>query len=253
MNSLQHVTERNLVALAENPYPGRGIVLGRSASGKHIVQIYWIMGRSENSRNRNFRHDGVGRVFTEAADPAKVSDPSLIIYNAMRERHKPDLFVVSNGHQTDGAWEYLTPGLVPTSLLQALTGWKYEPDEPNFTPRITGLSADPKVTDEAQFVLLKRGAAGECLRQLFVYPVVPAGVGYCVTTYRGDGNPLPAFVGEPYPVPLLSDDIETIAQLYWNALNKDNRVSLAVKMVELGTNRASIHLINKHSPVGASR
>ena len=231
----------NLAALSRNPYPGRGIVMGLLGDGI-FVQIYWIMGRSENSRNRIFSKEA-GRVYTAPADPAKVKDPSLIIYNAIRDdgRH----YVVSNGAQTDEVAHKLAAG---GDMNWALSTWNHEPDAPNYTPRITGVCS---LTGPYLFELsiLRKSLAGDATdRHLYQYEDVPEGVGYCVTTYSGDGNPLPSFEGSPYPLPL-EGDIKHIADTFWNALNKENRVSLVVKAFSRDTGRSVIHIINKYEKV----
>ncbi|MDO8523764.1 MAG: IMP cyclohydrolase [bacterium] len=215
--------ESNLAALARNSYVGRGMIVGLDDSGKFLVQMYWIMGRSENSRNRVFEREG-GRLFTEAADPSKVKDPSLIIYNAMGEQ-STGMAVVSNGHQTDAVM-----GVNSEDVLQILSDWQYEPDE-NFTPRITAVSYWWKDKANAEISLLRKSPFGDdCNRNLYKRNGIGKGFGYCITTYVGDGDPLPAFQGEPYLLPL-GGDANFIAGTYWDALNADNRVSLAVKFI----------------------
>jgi hypothetical protein len=244
----------NFEALRGNPYPGRGIVVGLDETGKFLVQLYWIMGRSPNSRNRVFSHDGNGRVFTEAADPAKVEDPSLIIYNAMREvTHKGEnhLSVVSNGAQTDAIIE--NSFCLKTDTLRAnIKQWTYEPDAPNFTPRITTASMWMKyATREVPFfqisILRKSWWSKACDRHLYEIDGVGSGFGYCVTTYLRDGHPLPAFQGEPFPLPLRGD-IRLIADEYWEALNPDNKVSLAVKFIPK-KGPSDVVIINKYARI----
>jgi len=238
------LAQANFLALSQNPYPGRGIVAGLDETGQYLVQVYWIMGRSENSRNRVFKTDETGRLFTEAADPAKVKDPSLIIYNAMRERgdwYNTFHFVVSNGDQTDT----VTDSVGPLYLSQVLAGRKYEPDEPNFTQRITAVHLLWKERPQLQMSILRRSMIGPaCDRMQFTYDYVHPGFGYCITTYAGDGHPLPPFRGDPLVMPL-TGDMEDIAQTYWYALNEANRVSLAVKWIEIGNGRSDIYIINK--------
>jgi len=213
--------------LAGNPYPGRGLVLGRAQADDAWLQIYWIMGRSENSRNRVFVNEG-GELRTEAADPARVADPSLIIYEAMLEL--PGLYLVSNGDQTRTAYDVLDAG---GRFEDALEMREREPDAPNYTPRISGLIdlrfgepsfalsilkanlADPERTDRATH----RPAPP------------PAGFGLGLTTYQGDGSPLPSFRGEPLWLPL-AGSADEVADAYWSALDRDNRVALAVKRID---------------------
>jgi hypothetical protein len=250
---------RNLAALIQNIYPGRGIVLGVDESGLFVVMLYWIMGRSDNSRNRVFGSDG-GRLFTKAADPAKVTDPSLIIYNAMDENvnqiSNNGLYIVSNGHQTNcirdaDNWKQ--------RLSSVLAKWQYEPDSPNFTNRISGVSrierrvtSDKKLQCHGVFqelsVLQKSPYGDDCIRSYYQYENIPAGYGYCVTTYSSDGDPLPAFDSVPYVLPL-EGDIEEMAKNYWDVLNPDNRVSLAVKFIPLQGGDSQIKIVNRFTEV----
>ncbi len=215
--------------LAANPYPGRGLVMGRSSAGAGWLQVYWIMGRSENSRNRVFVSDG-GELRTEAADPAKLADPSLIIYEAMLEL--PGAFLVSNGDQTRTAFDVMEAG---GRFEDALEMREREPDAPNYTPRISGL-IDLRLGD-AVFALsiLKANAADPSLtdRTTFRPAQPPAGLGLGLTTYQGDGHPLPSFRGEPLWLPLVGS-AEAVADAYWGALDPENRVALAVKAIEPG-------------------
>lgn len=218
--------------IARNPYPGRGLVLG-SAVGGGWLQVYWIMGRSENSRNRVFVSDG-GELRTEAADPAKVADPSLIIYDAMLEL--PALYLVSNGNQTRTVYDVLESG---GRFEDALEMREHEPDAPNYTPRITGVLDLRLGATSVALSILKANAADPALtdRSTFRPATPPAGLGLCLTTYQGDGDPLPSFRGDPLWLPL-SGSPESVADSYWGALDPSNRVSLAVKSI---------------SPNGASR
>lgn len=212
--------------LAANPYPGRGLVIGRAETGDAWLQVYWIMGRSENSRNRIFVAEG-GELRTEAADPSRVADPSLIIYEAMLEL--PGAFLVSNGDQTRTAFDVMEAG---GRFEDALEMREREPDAPNYTPRITGL-IDVRL-GEPNFALsiLKANAAAPTLtdRTTFRPAPPPAGLGLGLTTYQGDGNPLPSFRGEPLWLPLAGSP-EQIADAYWAALDPQNRVALAVKWI----------------------
>ncbi|HOI55957.1 MAG TPA: IMP cyclohydrolase [Phycisphaerae bacterium] len=239
--SIESTMKANAEALRRNPYPGRGIILGASPDGKRYVQVYWIMGRSENSRNRVFVNEG-GTVRTQAFDASKVKDPSLIIYNAIRVAGK--CHVVSNGAQTDTICDGLAAG---KSFESSLAKARYEPDEPNFTPRISGVVNLGDADNPMALSVLKGSSAeaGLCLRQTFCYERAMAGVGYCVTTYMTDGNPLPSFAGEPYALPLC-DDIKDTARFYWDALNADNRISLAVKTIDRADGTVAIEIVNKH-------
>ena len=214
---------RHLVA---NPYPGRGLVLGRAASDASWLQVYWIMGRSENSRNRVFVAEG-GELRTEAANPAKLADASLILYEAMLEL--PGAYLVSNGDQTRTAYDVMEAG---GRFEDALEMREREPDAPNYTPRISGL-IDLRL-GEAAFALsiLRANAAEPALtdRTTFRPASPPPGFGLGLTTYQGDGSPLPSFRGEPLWLPL-SGTADEVADAYWHALDRDNRVSLAVKEI----------------------
>lgn len=247
----------NLGALSQNPYPGRGLILGVTQDEEHIVQVYWIMGRSENSRNRVFVAYG-SKLSTAPADPSKVKDPSLIIYDAMVEGD--DHYAVSNGAQTS----QVITGLMLTerqiSLIDLLDAWTYEPDAPNFTPRITCLY---RYTNEGshlfEIVVLRKAADGEDSelgeKDVLAFTYLRdgglsdlAGLGYCVTTYAGDGNPLPPFRGEPILLPLVGS-IDQIANTYWTALNPDNRVSLAVKFIPVEGGDSIVRVINRFTEV----
>jgi len=245
MTSPDKLADENFGWLRDNPYPGRGIVAGLSETGQHLVQVYWIMGRSENSRNRVFKKDdGTGRLYTAPADPAKVKDPSLIIYNAMLEQGSH--YVVSNGDQTDTVLEGYK---VPFYLQEALSDREYEPDEPNFTQRITATSRLHKFGPFIQISILRRSLFNSsCDSAAYLYRGLRAGFGFCVTTYSGDGNPLPPFRGEPLLMPLQGDS-ESVAEEYWLALNEQNRVSLAVKFIEIGNGRSDIKIWNKYQEV----
>lgn len=232
---------KNLLALSQNSYPGRGMVIGMDEIG-HVIQVYWIMGRSENSRNRKFSVEG-GRVFTQPIDPAKVKDPSLIIYNAMRDSHGH--FVVSNGVQTDDVVLGVSVG---NNFARALRRWPYEPDAPNFTPRITGIySLAVDHGDPPFYLSIIRKAAGQedsCDRTTYEYEKFEKGFGRCITTYVGDGDPLPSFKGDPRLMPL-TGDIDTIKGIYWEALDSDNKVALAVKRISpLG--HTLVKVVNKY-------
>lgn len=236
--------KQNLEALRSNPYPGRGIAVGLSDDGKALIQVYWIMGRSANSRNRVFESEG-GRLWTAAADPAKVADPSLIIYNAMDEQ--PGVLIVSNGDQTDTIARALRAG---GEARVALATREYEPDAPNYTPRISAVCDLRRGAPLATMSVLKRSAQGDgCDRLFFEYESFAPGLGRCVTTYRGDGSPLPPFDGEPWALPLEGTP-EDVLETVWDALNADNRVSLAVKRSPLDGGPSSILIRNQYSKVG---
>lgn len=242
---LAEIAWQNLAKLAKNPYPGRVIVIGR-LSDEIMIQLYAIMGRSENSRNRRFVQDG-NIVRTEAIDPAKVEDPSLIIYNAMREWCGDifgDSFIVSNGHQTDTIYDNLAQNAYsfPASQME----WSFEPDEPNYTPRISAMT---RMDGTAMISTLTRGPDGECQRTLYEYDAIPAGYGYCVHTYAGDGNPLPSFLERPYLIPLVRTSLEGIAEQFWHTLNAENRVALVAKQINTNAGAdeemTTVHIINR--------
>lgn len=241
------LAKRNFLALSQNPYPGRGIVAGLDQSGEYMVQVYWIMGRSANSRNRVFKaDDATGRLYTEAADPSKMGpeNATLIIYNAMLEN--PLFYVVSNGDQTDTVMESFDRG--PFFLEPALYRRQYEPDEPNFTQRITAVSILARFGQRTCMSILRKSPFGDrCDQQTYELHPGP-GFGYCITTYAGDGNPLPPFCGDPLLMPLVGG-AQAIAETYWTALNLENRVSLAVKWIEIGNGRSDIHIINQYTQI----
>ena len=225
--------------LRENDYPGRGIVLGRSADNACAVMVYFIMGRSQNSRNRVFSETEDG-IRTEAADPAKMVDPSLIIYHPVRELDGAT--IVTNGDQTDTVRDALLLGGTFESALRTRT---FEPDGPNYTPRISGIVyADGDYT----LSILKSidGDPNACSRQFFDYVTPFAGTGHFLHTYMGDGSPLPSFAGEPEPVAIDAPDAETLASRVWAALNEDNKVSLFVRFLDLESGESDTVIINKN-------
>ena len=225
--------------LRSNPYPGRGIVLGRSADDTKAVIAYFIMGRSENSRNRVFVETPDG-IRTQAFDPSKMTDPSLIIYNPVRVFGSST--IVTNGDQTDTIREGLAAG---KTFAQALHTRTFEPDCPNYTPRISGL-----VKKSGDYVLsILKSADGDpasSRRYFFNYEKPLAGQGHFIHTYMGDGNPLPSFEGEPEQVAITSETPEEFAQLIWNNLNEDNKVSLFVRYIDLMTGSWETAILNKH-------
>ncbi|MEI7620504.1 MAG: IMP cyclohydrolase [Candidatus Falkowbacteria bacterium] len=241
--------ERNFLTLAINRYPGRGLVLGMDETGKYLIQAYWIMGRSENSRNRIFVCEDGRELKTKAADPDKVEDPSLIIYTAMNDDSCN--FVVSNGHQTNPVLSYCDSFFGVGSLIED-NDWeyKYEPDAPNYTPRITGAITIDAEKPFAEILILKKSPFSmACEKQLFRYNDFHPGIGHCVTTYAGDGDPLPSFEGEPYLLPL-NGSITNIAKELWATLDEENKVSLAVKFINIENGETSVEIINKYEAVG---
>ncbi len=234
-------TTANLAALTSNPYPGRGIVIGQSPDARHYVQIYWIMGRSANSRNRIFAEEN-GSVHTAPFDPSLVEDPSLIIYNCLRvhgSRH-----IVTNGDHTDTVFEALDAG---GSFESALYSRDFEPDAPNYTPRIAGILDLDSTLHRYQLGILKtlHHDANHQSRQVFNYSRAIPGAGHYISTYEADGSPLPSFSGEPRLMPL-SDDIDQTIDTYWDALDKDNRVSLLVKFIDAGSGMTDLRIRNVH-------
>ena len=225
--------------LETNAYPGRGIILGRSADDKYAVAAYFIMGRSANSRNRIFTETEDG-IKTEAFDPAAMEDPSLIIYHPVRELNGQ--LIVTNGDQTDTIRDGLAGG---KTMSEALKSREFEPDQPNYTPRISGvIHADGSY--EMSILKSLYGDPSCCCRYTFDYDKPKAGLAHFIHTYVGDGNPLPSFAGEPEDVAIDSPDPQALAQLLWKSLNEDNKVSLYVCYTELSTGKRSVVICNKN-------
>lgn len=227
--------------LQENAYPGRGIVLGRSEEGTKAVAAYFIMGRSENSRNRIFVEEGEG-IRTQAYDPSKLTDPSLIIYAPVRVLgHRT---IVTNGDQTDTVYEGMEKGL---TFEQSLRSRKFEPDAPNYTPRISGLMELENGGYSYSLSILKsnNGDPACCNRYTFSYENCAAGEGHFIHTYLHDGNPLPSFEGEPKLV-AIPDDMEKFTNMLWNNLNPENKVSLFVRYIDIATGRYETVIKNKN-------
>lgn len=245
MSDVKQLARQNLKQrLADNPYPGRGVVLGLDETGERLVQVYWIMGRSENSRNRIFAHDDT-RVWTEAADPAKCKDPSLIIYNALDELN--GVYVVTNGNQTDTICQSIVHG---GTFEGALATRDYEPDAPNFTPRISGMFDLRSGLAVGKMSVLRHSAVGDATdRACWTFESWGEGLGFCITTYMGDGKPLPPFVGDPYLLPL-AGDTAAIAQSVWDNLDADNRVSLCAKTIDPKSLTSEVAVINKYEKAG---
>ena len=223
--------------LASNTYPGRGIVLGMTADGKQSVAAYFIMGRSVNSRNRVFVEEPDG-IRTEAYDPSKLEDPSLIIYHPVREVGRG--LIVTNGDQTDTILEYLERGL---PMEQALRTREFEPDGPNWTPRISGLLS-PDGSYKLSILKSADAEGSACARQTFEYPALP-GLGHFLHTYVCDGNPIPTFQGEPERV-AIAGNIDTFTAQLWDNLNPDNKISLFVRFTDLETRAYQQRILNKH-------
>jgi IMP cyclohydrolase len=229
--------------LSGTSYPGRGIVIGKSADGKYAVTAYFIMGRSENSRNRVFVEDGEG-IRTQAFDPSKLSDPSLIIYAPVRVLGNKT--IVTNGDQTDTIYELMDK---QQTFEQALRTREFEPDAPNYTPRISGIMHIENGSYNYAMSILKsnNGDPSSCNRYTFAYENPAAGEAHFIHTYMGDGNPLPSFEGEPTLVEIGNDDIDTFAEKIWNSLNGDNKVSLFVRYIDIASNKAESRIINKNN------
>ena len=227
--------------LANNPYPGRGIIVGKTKDGKKAVTAYFIMGRSENSRNRVFVEDGEG-IRTQAFDPSKLSDPSLIIYAPVRVRG--DETIVTNGDQTDTVYDLMAQG---KTFEEALRTREFEPDGPNYTPRISALMEVKDGSFSYQMSILKssNGNPECCERQTFFYDKPIAGEGRFIHTYKQDGNPLPSFEGEPERI-LVPDTMEEMADMLWESLNEENKVSLFVRYIDIASGTYETKIINKN-------
>ncbi|MBR0356807.1 MAG: IMP cyclohydrolase [Clostridia bacterium] len=226
--------------IAGNPYVGRGILIGKTPDGTQAVSAYFIMGRSDNSRNRVFvERDGA--LYTEPFDPSRVKDPSLIIYAALRQYENK--LIVTNGDQTDTVYAGLQAG---KSFSEALSTRCFEPDGPNFTPRISGMLTFANGDFAYEMSILKSidPEGSDCARYTFSYPA-KAGLGHFIHTYVTDGNPLPTFQGEPERVRML-DDIDEFSESLWNALDENNRISLYVRYTDLATGAVSETILNKN-------
>ncbi|SFP98071.1 IMP cyclohydrolase [Butyrivibrio proteoclasticus] len=228
--------------IGSTSYPGRGIVIGTSEDGKYAVCAYFIMGRSENSRNRVFVEDGEG-IRTQAFDPSKMEDPSLIIYAPVRVLGNST--IVTNGDQTDTVYDLMKEG---KTFEESLRTREFEPDAPNYTPRISGLmNVENGKYDFAMSILKSNnGDPSQCLRFTYTYDNPKAGEGYFIHTYMQDGNPLPSFEGEPTRVNI-AGDIDTFTNNVWNALNADNKVSLFTRYIEIATGKYETRIINKNA------
>ncbi|MDE7017355.1 MAG: IMP cyclohydrolase [Lachnospiraceae bacterium] len=227
--------------LSTNTYPGRGIVLGKSADGRYAVAAYFIMGRSENSRNRIFVTDGEG-IRTQAFDPDKLQDPSLVIYAPVKVLGNKT--IVTNGDQTDTIYELMDR---QQTFEQALRTRTFEPDAPNYTPRISGIMHIENGNYNYAMSILKssNGNPEACNRYTFAYENPLAGEGHFIHTYIGDGNPLPSFEGEPVLVGI-EGNIDTFTQMIWNHLNEENKVSLFVRYIEIASGMYESRIVNKH-------
>lgn len=227
--------------LSSNAYPGRGIVIGKTPDGTKAVTAYFIMGRSENSRNRVFVKDGEG-IRTQAFDPDKLVDPSLIIYAPVRVLGNKT--IVTNGDQTDTIYELMDKQM---TFEQALRTRGFEPDAPNYTPRISGIMhiENGKYNYALSILKSNNGDPQSCNRYTFAYTNPTAGEGHFIHTYKCDGDPLPSFEGEPKLVETV-DDIDEYTNLLWTNLNADNKVSLFVRYIDIATGQYESRIINKH-------
>lgn len=227
--------------LQSNAYPGRGIVIGKTPDGTKAVTAYFIMGRSENSRNRVFVEDGEG-IRTQAFDPSKLSDPSLIIYAPVRVLGNKT--IVTNGDQTDTIYELMDKQM---TFEQSLRTREFEPDGPNYTPRISGIMhiKDGKYNYAMSILKSNNGNPDACNRYTFAYENPVAGEGHFIHTYKCDGNPLPSFEGEPKLV-AIEDDMDAFADKIWKSLNEDNKVSLFVCYIDIATGKYESKIINKN-------
>ena len=223
--------------LQQNSYPGRGIVLGKSADGSQMVIAYFIMGRSENSRNRVFVEENDG-IKTQAFDPSKLTDPSLIIYSPVRVINGKT--IVTNGDQTDTIYDFIAKGDTFENALQTRT---FEPDAPNFTPRISGIIDGDRYT--LSILKSANGNPDSTCRYFFDYQSPLAGEGHFIHTYRCDGNPIPSFEGEPKKI-AVNRDIDAFTESVWNSLNADNKVSLFTRYIDLTTGETQTRICNKN-------
>lgn len=228
--------------LNTNAYPGRGIIIGRSRDGRSAVTAYFIMGRSVNSRNRVFVTEGEG-IRTQAFDPSKLEDPSLIIYAPVRVLGNTT--IVTNGDQTDTVYDGMKEG---KTFEESLRCRKYEPDGPNFTPRISGIMNIENGSYDYAMSILKsdNGDPDCCNRYTFTYDNPKAGEGRFIHTYMQDGNPLPSFEGEPEWIDI-EGDIDEFTSMLWDNLNEENKVSLFVRFIDIATKETETRIINKNN------
>lgn len=227
--------------LQGNSYPGRGIIIGKSADGSKAVTAYFIMGRSSNSRNRIFVKEGEG-IRTQAFDESKLEDPSLIIYAPVRVLGNKT--IVTNGDQTDTIYEGMDRQL---TFEQSLRSREFEPDGPNFTPRISGIMhiEDGKYNYAMSILKSNNGNQGSCSRYTFAYENPAAGEGHFIHTYKCDGSPLPSFEGEPKLIGI-PDDMDAFTDTLWNSLNEENKVSLFVRYIDIATGKYETRIVNKN-------
>lgn len=227
--------------LKSNPYPGRGIIIGKSDDGKKAVTAYFIMGRSENSRNRVFTptEDGIK---TEAYDPSKLTDPHLIIYSPVKVLGNKT--IVTNGDQTDTIYELMDK---QQTFEQALRTREYEDDAPNYTPRISGIMHIENGEYNYAFSIIKSADGDPDCTERFTYTYTNPinGYGHFIHTYMGDGDPLPSFEGEPKKI-RIPNDIDSFTDSLWKSLNEDNKVSLFVRFIDIESGKADTRIVNKN-------
>ena len=225
--------------LRKNPYPGRGIILGRSKDGRYAVAAYFIMGRSKNSRNRIFvkTEDGIQ---TQAFDPAAMTDPSLIIYHPVRDFL--GCTIVTNGDQTDTIRDFMAVG---RNMHAALMTRSFEPDAPNYTPRVSGVIS-PGGAYSLSIIKTLNGDPGKPCRNFFEYESPVFGMGHFIHTYVSDGEPLPSFEGEPVPVRIDCPDAASFADALWTSLDAQNKVSLYVRYIDIVTGVSTVVIKNKN-------
>ena len=227
--------------IGSTSYPGRGIVIGRTPDGKKAAIPYFIMGRSQNSRNRVFVTEGEG-IRTEAFDPSKLEDPSLIIYAPVRVLGSDT--IVTNGDQTDTIYENMEQG---DTFEESLRCREFEPDAPNFTPRISGIvHTEAGYTYEMSILKSDNGDPDQCLRFTFSYDNPKAAEGHFIHTYMGDGNPLPSYEGEPTRVTIPTNDLNEFTDAIWNSLNEENKVSLFTRFIDIETGKYETKIVNKN-------
>lgn len=232
--------EANLDRLRRNEYPGRGIIIGLSPDGNNFIQVYWLMGRSAASRNRILVSEGE---FVKTAVPGgeQAGDPSLLLYYPVK--HWGEYHIVTNGDQTETIYSALQKG---EGFAEALATRSFEPDSPHYTPRISGLVElnNPACAYRLAIIKTAGGYPEYCTRQYFYYEKGIPGIGHCIHTYAGNGNPLPSFQGEPFAVKIFDDPLET-ARYYWELLHGENKVALLVKAVNRRTGEIRLEIINK--------
>lgn len=222
----KEIAESNLTALKNNSYTGRGIIIGGSPDGKHLVQVYWIMGRSKNTRNRVFINEN-GFVRTKAFNELNVADPTLYIYYPVK--YIGDCHIVSNGDQTDTIYDCISKDM---TFEDALNSRQFEYDPPHFTPRISGIiKLGDKFAYKLSILKSQDGNPDYNIRNYFTYEKVIQGIGHCIHVYKSDGDPRPSFIGEPYILPIYSNIDDTL-EAYWSTLNNENKVAILVKFID---------------------